>query len=79
MFENFILQSAIQYVDAQKPLRHAGCIQIVGHDIFDERAAAWTALDVDCKSLGVGKLTMLDPDVANAAGRLAADSDAREN
>ena len=56
-----------------------GDVEVVGNNVFDERAAARAALDIDREGLGAGELAMLDADVANAAGSLAADADAGED
>ncbi len=74
-----ILNAAAENIDAQKPARRAGDVQVVGDDVFDERASARTALDVDREGLGAGELAVLDADVANAARSLAADADAGED
>ena len=56
-----------------------GDVEIVGDDVFDEGATAGPALDVDREGLGVGEFAVLDADVADAAGSLAADPDTGED
>ena len=57
----------------------SGYVEVVGHDVFDERAAAGPALDVDREGLGMSELAVLDADVTNPAGGLAADPDTSED
>ena len=54
-------------------------IQIAARDVFDERAAARPALDVNGVSLRASELAILDTDIANPAGSFAADPDAGED
>ena len=74
-----VLNTAVEDIETQKATDSAGNIQIVSHDILDERATAWTALDIDGLCARTGEFAMLDPHIANAAGRFAANSNARKN
>jgi len=71
-----IRPATVEDVEAKKSLLRAKHIEIVHGDILDKRATAGTALDVDGKCSCANSLAVLDVDIANAAGGLAADADA---
>ena len=71
-----VLNAAVQKIHAQKTAGRGGNIKIVRGNIFDERAAAGPAFDVNGASSGVCEFAMLNPHITDAAGGFAPDADA---
>src|ERR1700761_3439413 len=72
----FVLDAAVELVDAKKAEAHVGGFEVFHVEIFDERYATPAALDVDGVGFGFRELAVRDTHVADAAGGFAADADA---
>src|SRR4051812_42867221 len=62
-----ILKSAAEQIKTQEPATGSGNIQIVGYDVFNERAAAHARLDVERERLRFRKFAMLHSHIPYAA------------
>lgn len=74
-----IRDSTVQDIETQEPKLRTRDFKVVHVNVFDERSATGSALDIDGKSSSAEALAVVHMDIANAARGLAANSDACPN
>ena len=71
-----VLQAAVQGVDTKEAELGVRDFEVVHRDVFDKRSAAWATLNINGVGVRAKALTVLDENVAHAAGGLTANANA---